>query len=102
MKTTIASLFVLACASLALTGCGGHHESKKSTQVEKPAQTVAPALMPAYTQWEYKTLRLVASAIDFDKQLNDAGAQGWKLISVTPEADGYAFYTFERLRQQQQ
>jgi len=100
MKTIILNLIVLAGTGLVLTGCGGHHESKRSTQVEAPARTAS--VMPAYSQWEYKTLRLAASANDFDKQLNDAGAQGWKLISVTQEADGYAFYTFERSRQQQQ
>ena len=97
MKTTVKSLLILALAGFVLTGCGGHDKSKKSTQVEMPAQTSAPA--PASGQWEYKSIRLAASSNDFDKQMNDAGAQGWKLISVTQEADGYAFYIFERSKQ---
>jgi hypothetical protein len=49
-------------------------------------------------QWEYKTLRLVSGQGDCDAQLNQAGKEGWKLLTVVPEGPnvGTSDYTFER------
>ena len=47
----------------------------------------------ADTTYEYKVLTMVDV-----KQLNDAGAQGWELVSVTPIQNGPTYLYLKRLR----
>jgi hypothetical protein len=81
MKTTIKSLLVLILAGFVFIGCASRHGGN-----------------PKKAQLEYKTVRLAASSNNFDQQLNEAAQEGWKLVTVMPEADGYAYYTFERAK----
>lgn len=47
----------------------------------------------AVNSYEYQIL----STVDV-KQLNDAGAQGWELVSVTPIQNGPTYLYLKRLR----
>ena len=76
MKTKIKYLLILVLASFAFVGCCTMHSKAK--------------------QWEYKTARLAPDSTQFDQQLNDAVNGGWRVISVTPEPNGYAYYILER------
>ncbi len=57
------------------------------------------SLKPALAQWEYKVLVLTASGStkDHRAELNDAGAEGWDLVSVAPCGAGFLAYLKRRL-----
>jgi hypothetical protein len=83
MKTTIKYLLFLALAGFVFTGCATHRCCKSQ-------------------QWEYKTVGFApnsSATFDEQKQVNLAANGGWKLVSVTPEPDGYMHYIFERPKQ---
>jgi outer membrane PBP1 activator LpoA protein len=80
MKTKIKYLLVLVLASFVFAGCTttiGSNEAK---------------------QWEYKTVRINLPDTDLQAQLNDAGKDGWKLLTIQTEQPnpGYSEYIFER------
>ena len=56
------------------------------------------SIKPDFTRWEYKVLVLTASGNTKDHriELNDAGAEGWELVSVTPCGAGFLAY-FKRV-----
>ena len=83
MKTTFKYLLVLVLAGFTFTGCATHQCCKMQS-----CKT---------GQWEYKTLRLVPGQGDCVAQLNQAGKEGWKLVTVVPIPNlGTSDYTFER------
>ncbi len=57
------------------------------------------SLKPALAQWEYKVLVLTASGSTKDHriELNDAGAEGWELVSVAQCGAGFLAYLKRRL-----
>jgi hypothetical protein len=77
MKTKIKYLLILVLASFVFAGCCTMHKT---------------------TEWEYKTVRILTTDTDLQAQLNNAGKDGWKLLTIQTEEPnpGYSEYIFER------
>lgn len=80
---------VLGCLAAAF---GLHTSPVRSVRGEAaPCQQELPPPRPV---WEYTTAR---GTKDKPFKLNDAGAQGWELVTVIHDGGGSTFY-FKRLR----
>jgi hypothetical protein len=76
MKTTFKHALVLVLSSFVFVGCETAHESKT---------------------WEYKVLRLANNGDNVQAKLNQAGAEGWVLVSTAPgDSDEVTRYIFKR------